>query len=228
MQLDDFVGDSPKDSKWSAPRLKAVAAEICAEIQHCLSPIRLLQLIHREQQGAFVDGGPGNVSKLAGLFCFSSWLGPHIGDDAEVSVYSNSSIGRVYQLAAKMMPRLLLVAAMSKELVVQSMQVRRAEAACARLHSPRRPHVFRFNPTRSRCLWVWHGGLGPVMQEFMERWAQSEDVLSDDEVSLMEAIVDPKDRGPILFWLTNERSLPPGHAAPLLPRAVWAACVAAG
>ena len=51
----------------------------------------------------------------------------------------------------------------------------------------------------------------------MERWAQAEDVLSDDEVSLMEAIVDPKDRGPILFWLTNERSLPPGPAAPLSP-----------
>ena len=51
----------------------------------------------------------------------------------------------------------------------------------------------------------------------MERWAQAEEVLSDDEVSLMEAIVDPKDRGPILFWLTNERSLPPGPRRTAIP-----------
>jgi hypothetical protein len=43
------------------------------------------------------------------------------------------------------------------------------------------------------------------MHEFMERWAQAETTISDNDVSVMENIVDAKDRGPLLFWLTNER-----------------------
>ncbi len=143
-QLDDFLGLSPESSRWSTPRLKALAAEVCADIQNCLNPIRLLQLIHREQQEASANGGAADhcaQAGHAGLFCLSSWLCPHIGRDAEVGVYSNSSIGRVYQLAAQRMPSLLLVAAMGEELVVQSMQVppvqRRSGSTVDRSHVSR-------------------------------------------------------------------------------------------
>ena len=78
-------------------------------------------------------------------------------------MYSNTATSRVYQLAAKMMPRLLLIAALGQGSVVAS------------------------------------------MHEFMERWAQAETKISDNDVSVMENIVDAKDRGPLLYWLTTER-----------------------
>ena len=55
--------------------------------------------VHEEIENSFTPYGLGrwikqrrnDDSELAGLFCMSQWLGPHIGDDAWVGAYSVKS-----------------------------------------------------------------------------------------------------------------------------------------
>lgn len=83
LQLEKFLGGSlgtedcvsssiaPTACPWGASHFETVVAEICAEIQHSLEPRTMfLHVCH----------GKSDLFKLAGLFCFSSWIGSHIGD----------------------------------------------------------------------------------------------------------------------------------------------------
>jgi hypothetical protein len=64
----------------------------------------------------------GDESSLAAFFCFCCWLAPHVPDDAEIGVYSRTLTAKVYRTAAKLMPKMILVAAFGEEMGVRSMQ----------------------------------------------------------------------------------------------------------
>ena len=61
-------------------------------------------------------------SKLAEVFCFSTWTAPVVCDYSSNGAYSNGIAARIYKQAAERMPSLLLLAAFSKKDVVQNMQ----------------------------------------------------------------------------------------------------------
>ena len=82
LQLEKFLGGSlgtedcvsssiSTACPWGASHFETVVAEICAEIQHSLEPRTMF--LH-------VSHGKSDLFKLARLFCFSSWIGSHIGD----------------------------------------------------------------------------------------------------------------------------------------------------
>ena len=95
-------------NEWKYSRVQDVALSICSEIQNSLSPAALMRwvtLMRYREEG----------TKLVELFCFASWLLPHITDDAEVGVYSKTLTARVYRAAAKEMPRMILLSAFGAE-----------------------------------------------------------------------------------------------------------------
>jgi predicted nucleotidyltransferase len=49
-------------------------------------------------------------------------------------------------------------------------------------------------------------GTSETWKGFMDRWVQSEEMLTADDLGMLRAL-DEKDRGPFMYWLLQERSL---------------------
>ena len=98
---------------WRPQRIASLVKKVCTEICNSLDPFKLQIFVRK-----FKD----DDSKLASLFCVSAWLAPLNPDYADVSVYSQSWMAKVYSRAGKLMPRLLLEATFGHENTARKIQ----------------------------------------------------------------------------------------------------------
>jgi hypothetical protein len=98
---------------WRESLVRRYAKLLCTEVSLSVRPYALR---------AFVKKNVELDSKLAEVFCFSTWTAPVVCDYSSNGAYSNGIAARIYNQAAERMPRLLLLAAFSKKDVVQNMQ----------------------------------------------------------------------------------------------------------
>ena len=98
---------------WRESLVRRYAKLLCTELSLTLSPFTLRRYLKKNVE---LD------SKLAEVFCFSTWTAPVVCDYSSNGAYSNGIAARIYNQAAERMPRLLLLAAFSKKDVVQNMQ----------------------------------------------------------------------------------------------------------
>ena len=100
-------------SVWRESLVRRYAKLLCTEVSLSVRPYALRRFVKKNGE---LD------SKLAEVFCFSTWTAPVVCDYSNNGAYSNGIAARIYNQAAERMPRLLLLAAFSKKDVVQNMQ----------------------------------------------------------------------------------------------------------
>ena len=93
--------------------VRRYAKLLCTEVSLSVRPYALRRFVKKNGE---LD------SKLAEVFCFSTWTAPVVCDYSNNGAYSNSIAAMIYNQAAERMPRLLLLAAFSKKDIVQNMK----------------------------------------------------------------------------------------------------------
>ena len=104
---------APDSSVWRESLVQRYAKLLCTEVSLSVRPYALRRFVKKNGE---LD------SKLAEVFCFSTWTAPVVCDYGNNGAYSNSIAARIYNEAAERMPRLLLLAAFSKKDIVQNMK----------------------------------------------------------------------------------------------------------
>jgi hypothetical protein len=159
-----------------------------------------------------------NEAKLAAMLCISAWLSPVIPDYSDVGPFSNHAMAKVYHRACRILPRLLIEAALGGR---ESTRTRRGfmdewERYACTLRSTARccgcrvvPRFCRY-PTGSG-LPLLRGGCAQsrgrcTLRVHLAPTRSTEDSLSEQDLELRDTI-HAQDRGPLLYWLLNERRL---------------------
>ena len=104
---------APDSAVWKESLVQRYANMLCTELALSVRPYALRRFVKKNGE---LD------SKLAEVFCFSTWTAPVVCDYSNNGAYSNGIAAMIYNQAAERMPRLLLLAAFSKKDIVQNMK----------------------------------------------------------------------------------------------------------